>query len=190
MKKWLLPIMAISLMFAVACNNNDKTDSTEIAEEKNEQKADSANMGEKMEDDHEFMVEAASGGLMEVELGQLAAQNASSAKVKEFGQRMVKDHSKANEELKSLAAQKNITIPSTPGEKHQNHINDLKEKKGADFDKVYMRMMVEDHEEDVKKFEDVANNAKDAEIKAFASKTLPVLKEHHQMSKSIKDGLK
>ena len=184
--------MAISLMFASACNDAEKKekDSTEIAEEKNEQKADSANMGEKMEDDHEFMVEAASGGLMEVELGQLAAQNASSAKVKEFGQRMVKDHSKANEELKSLAAQKNITIPSTPGEKHQNHINDLKEKKGADFDKVYMRMMVEDHEEDVKKFEDVANNAKDAEIKAFASKTLPVLKEHHQMSKSIKDGLK
>ncbi|TDH19971.1 DUF4142 domain-containing protein [Segetibacter sp. 3557_3] len=190
MKKIFMPLMALTLSFAVACNSEQKTDSTEVAEEKNEQKADSSNMGDKMEDDHEFMVEAASGGLMEVQLGTLASQNAASAKVKQFGQTMVKDHTKANEELKALAAKKNITIPPTPGSDHQKHIDELKAKKGAEFDKDYMSMMVKDHEEDVRNFEEAANNAKDPEIKAFAAKTLPTLKQHHQMAETIHNGLK
>jgi len=190
MKKIFVPGRALVMHLAMACNNEQKTDSTEVAEEKNEQKADSSNMGNDMEKDADFLVNAASGGLMEVELGQYAATNAASASVKEFGQRMVTDHSKANEELKALAAQKNITIPSTPGEDHQEHITSLKAKKGADFDKDYMDMMVKDHDEDVSKFEKMANDAKDPDIKAFAAKTLPVLKEHQQMAKRIHDGMK
>jgi putative membrane protein len=190
MKKILLPLMALSLLVTTSCNNAEQNDSAEVAEERNEQKADSANLGDNMENAMDFAVEAASGGLMEVELGKLAATNAASPKVKEFGQTMVKDHGKANEELKALAAQKNISIPSTPGEKHQSHIEELKTKKGADFDKAYMSMMVEDHEEDINKFEKASQNDKDADIKAFASKTLPVLRQHHEMAKTINDGLK
>jgi putative membrane protein len=187
MRKILLPAcVAVLLSLNIACGN-EKKDSTEIAEEKNEQKAGSET---KTEDDNEFAVEAASGGLMEVELGQYAAANAASAKVKEFGQRMVTDHSKANEEMKTLAASKNITLPTTPGEKHQKHIDELKQKKGAEFDKAYMSMMVDDHEEDVKKFQDEANNGKDAEIKAFAAGKVAILREHLQMAKSIHDAMK
>ncbi len=190
MKKIFMPVLALAMGFAVACNSTEQKDSTEVAEDINEQKADSTNAGEGTEETMEFMVTAASGGLMEVELGKLALQNASSAKVKEFGQGMITDHSKANEELKALAMQKNIAIPSTPGEKHQGHINDLKDKKGADFDKAYMKLMVEDHEEDVEKFEKEAQNGAEPDVKAFAAKTLPVLKHHHEMAKSIKDGMK
>jgi putative membrane protein len=190
MKKFFVPLLVASVVFVVSCNNSETKDSTEVAKEQNEQKADSTNAGDDMEDDQEFMVEAASGGLMEVQLGEAASKNAASAKVKEFGRRMVKDHTKANGELKSLAAKKNVTLPQTPGADHQKHIDDMKTKKGADFDKDYMSMMVDDHEKDVRKFENAANNAKDAELKAFASKTLPVLREHLQMAKTINDGLK
>ena len=103
---------------------------------------------------------------------------------------MVKDHSKANEELKALAASKNITIPTTPGEKHQKHIDDLKNKKGADFDKDYIKMMVDDHEEDISKFEKEGNNGNDAQIKAFAAGKVPTLKHHLEMAKSINDAMK
>ncbi len=189
MKKILLPLVALTMGFAVACNDTDKKDSTEVAEEKNEQKMDSTNT-ENMEDDQEFMVGAASGGLMEVEVSKMAAQNAASAKVKQFAQMLVKDHTKANEELKALAAKKNVTLPPTPGEDHQKHIDDMKNMKGADFDKRYVSMMVDDHEKDITKFEKAAENAKDAELKAFASKTLPVLRKHFEAIKAIDEGMK
>lgn len=182
------PMLAAILFFGSACNSNNtgKDDSKEVAEEKNEQKFDD----NKQEDDREFAVEAASGGLMEVELGKLAQKNASSSKVKEFGQTMVNDHSKANEELKTLAATKNISLPPTPGGKHQDHINELTGKTGAEFDKAYIDMMVDDHEEDVKKFQQEAEKGKDPEIKAFAAGKVPTLTHHLEMAKAIKDSMK
>lgn len=143
-----------------------------------------------MSADRDFVMEAAGGGLMEVTLGKLAQVNASSAKVKGFGQMMITDHSKANTELKAVAAKKNIAIPPTPMEKQQKMIDDLKAKKGADFDKAYVDMMVDDHKEDVGKFQDEANKGNDADVKAFASKTLPVLTKHLEHIQKIQDGMK
>ncbi|MGI8581154.1 MAG: DUF4142 domain-containing protein [Chitinophagaceae bacterium] len=189
MKKIVLPLIFFSLTFGIGCKNEQKEDSTEVAEEKNEKKQDSTNT-EKLEDDQEFVVKAASGGLMEVELGKIAAQNAASAKVKAFGQRMVKDHSKANDELKAIASAKNISIPATPGEDHQKHIDNLKAKKGAEFDKDYIDMMVNDHEEDIKNFEKEASDGKDAKIKAFAQSKVPILKQHLEMARSANNAFK
>lgn len=166
----------------VACDSpKNQTDSTEIAEKQNEEKLAS----DDAQDDAGFMVKAASGGMMEVELGRLAQQKASSQRVKEFGQMMVNDHSKANEELKALAAKKNIVLPSTPGDEAQEHISDLTKLSGAEFDKKYMKLMTKDHQEDVSLFEKAAEDAKDPEVKAFAAKTLPVLKNHHQMAEQL-----
>ena len=103
---------------------------------------------------------------------------------------MVTDHTKANTELKAVAAKKNITVAPTPAEKQQSHIDDLKTKKGADFDKAYVDMMVDDHKEDISKFEDEAKNGKDADVKAFASKTLPVLNKHLQHIQMVQSGMK
>lgn len=194
MKKVFM-LLAASACFAIACNNSDtKTDSVEAAEKQNEQKdsgvtllgidTDSTGM------DKDFMVKAASGGLLEVELGKLAQTNASSADVKSFGKMMIADHTKANTELTTLAKAKNITVPSTPGEDAQKHIDELKAKKGAEFDKAYVDMMVDDHKEDIDEFEKAADKAKDPEIKALAAKTLPTLKEHLQKIQAIKDGMK
>ncbi len=143
-----------------------------------------------MKDDRDFVMEAANGGMMEVELGKYAAAHATSAKVKEFGNMMVTDHTKANDELKSIAASKNITIPATMDEDTQKKVTDLESKKGADFDKAYVDMMVDDHQEDIDKFKKEATDGNDADVKAFAAKTLPVLQKHLDSIKSIKDGMK
>ncbi|CAA9235217.1 MAG: hypothetical protein AVDCRST_MAG95-1187 [uncultured Adhaeribacter sp.] len=130
---------------------------------------------------NDFMLTAASGGMLEVTLGQMAQEKASSADVKAFGQKMVTDHTKANTELKALAASKNVTLPVKPIAEHQKHIDAMQGMSGADFDKHYMSMMVEDHKKDVAEFEK-ATNFQDADVKAFAAKTLPVLKAHTDLA--------
>ena len=194
MKK-VLVILASAALFAIACNNDaKKNDSEERAEAQNEKKDSSVTLlgvnTDSLKDDKDFMIEAASGGLLEVELGKLAQTNASNASVKSFGKMMVDDHTKANSELTALAKAKNITVPSTPGEDAQKHIDELKAKKGADFDKAYVDLMVDDHKEDIDEFQKAADDAKEPEIKALAAKTLPVLKMHLQKVQAIQSSLK
>ncbi len=186
MKKVMLTsLLALGCLTFQACNSSKKTsdDSVENAENSNEKKEDQGST--QKEDDTEFAVKAASGGLVEVELGRMAQEKAQSAQVKEFGAQMITDHTKANAELKALAATKNITIPSTPGEEQQKDIADLGKLSGAEFDKKYISYMKDDHEEDVKEFKKAADDAKDPDLKAFATKTLPVLQKHLDMVKAI-----
>ena len=125
-----------------------------------------------------FVKNAAKGGLAEVELGQLAADHGASDEVKKFGQRMVTDHGKANDELKSLAQQKNITLPAEIGAKEKALQARLEKLSGAAFDRAYMRAMLADHKTDVNEFRMESKSGKDTEVKAFATKTLPTLEEH------------
>lgn len=136
-----------------------------------------------------FAKEAASGGMMEVELGKLTSQKAQNAQVKEFGQMMVKDHTKANEQLKSIAASKNITLPAQMMEKHQQHVAEMSKLSGKEFDTHYMSMMVKDHQEDISKFQQASKNISDAEMKNFASATLPTLQMHLEKAQQIHSTL-
>ena len=139
--------------------------------------------------DANFITEAASGGMMEVQFGQAIADKTSNADVKQFAQRMVTDHTKANDELKTLAQQKNVTLANELDPKHQKMVDKVTSKSGTELDKAYMQMMVKDHQKDVKEFQKAANDAKDADVKAFASKTLPTLLEHLQMAQNINKSL-
>lgn len=147
-----------------------------------------AGMGSLNSQDSKFLMEAAMGGLMEVELGRVAAQKASSDAVKQFGQRMVDDHGAANTELTSLATSKGVTLPTALDEKHQKDVTKLSAMSGADFDRAYMKMMVSDHVKDVAEFEKQSTKATDPDLKAFASKTLPTLQEHLKMAKSVESS--
>jgi putative membrane protein len=140
-------------------------------------------------DDRAFVMEAGPGGLTEVELGRLAAQKGQSADVKKFGQRMVTDHSKANAELKKLAASKGITLPAEMNTEQMAEHAKLAKLSGAEFDREYMTLMVEDHDKDVAAFLDESKDGSDPDIKSFAAKTLPTLQEHHRMAKEIKAKL-
>jgi putative membrane protein len=135
--------------------------------------------------DKTFAREAAIGGMAEVELGRLAADKASSADVKQFGQRMVDDHGKANDELKSWASQKSVTLPTELDAKHKATRDRLSKLSGAAFDRAYMHEMVTDHDKDVQEFKHASKTATDSDLKAWAAKTLPTLEEHQKMAHDV-----
>ncbi len=135
--------------------------------------------------DKTFIKKAAEGGLAEVELGQLAAQKASSPEVKQFGQRMVDDHSKANDQLKQVASQKGVTVPDKLTAKDAATKAKLEKLSGEAFDRAYMKDMVSDHTKDVSEFQDASQTARDPDVKDFVSKTLPTLQEHLNQAQSI-----
>jgi len=141
-------------------------------------------------DESTFVMEAAEGGMMEVQLGKLAQEKAGDEKVKQFGKRMEQDHSKANDELKKIATDKGVQLSTDLDKKHKTKVDKLTKLSGADFDKQYMNDMVSDHKEDIKKFQRVADKGKDAELKQFASQTLPTLKEHLQLAESTAKQVK
>jgi putative membrane protein len=140
--------------------------------------------------DSDFIKEAAQGGMMEVQLGKAAQDKASNEKVKEFGKRMEQDHSKANDELKKIASDKGVQLSSDLDKKHKSKMDKLTKLSGAEFDRQYMRDMVSDHKDDIKKFQNEADKGKDADLKKFASQTLPTLKEHLQLAESASDAVK
>ena len=136
-------------------------------------------------DDKKFAKDAALGGLTEVELGKVAAQKATDPKVKEFAQKMVDDHTKANTELKQAASKSNIQIPDALDSKHQSRIDKLSKLSGQDFDKAYIKDQLKDHQTDVREFQQEAQNGSDPNVKTFASSTLPVLQHHLEMVKDL-----
>ena len=136
----------------------------------------------KAQSDQTFVMNAVRGGMAEVELGKLASEKAASDSVKKFGQRMVDDHSKANDELKSLAQNKNITLPSDLSAKDKALRDRLSKLSGESFDRAYMQAMVADHRVDVNEFKKESTTGADPDVKAFASKTLPTLEDHLKMA--------
>jgi putative membrane protein len=132
-----------------------------------------------------FIKTAAMDGMAEVDHGNLAAQNATHDEVKQFGQRMAADHGKANDELKSIASQKNVTLPTQLDAKHQAMHDKLSKMKGDAFDRAYMQHMVTAHQQAVTLFQKESTSGKDAETKGFAGKTLPTLQEHLKMARDV-----
>lgn len=135
--------------------------------------------------DQKFIKEAAEGGMAEVELGRLAVQKASSEDVKRFGQRMVDDHTKANTNLKGVAASLGVDLPQHLNAKDEATKERLSLLSGDQFDKAYMRDMVKDHKADVAAFRTESSTGRDASIKSFATQTLPILRDHLKNAENI-----
>lgn len=132
-----------------------------------------------------FVTQAAQGGQAEVQLGKLASEHGTHPDVKQFGDRLVRDHGQANQELAALAAQKGWTAPDKPAKKHQADEQRLSRLTGDAFDRAYMQHMVKDHEMDVRAFEQAARQVDDAELKAWIEKALPTLREHLDRARAI-----
>jgi putative membrane protein len=190
MKKISLFFGIIIAVFSLgACGNASHNDTVEQAKDVNEIKDSSDATMAMDEDDANFMVDAANAGMMEVELGTIAQQKAMDASVKNFGAMMVRDHSKANDELKALAARKNVSLPPAMGEDMMKKVNELRDET-KEFDKKYMNLMVSDHKDVIDKFEKRAENAKDADLKTWSSTTLMSLRMHLDSAKYIDDMIK
>src|SRR5512134_2270500 len=125
--------------------------------------------------DQKFAADAAKDSMAEVELGQLALNKSDNAKVREFANQMIQDHSKANVQLQSIAKSGNVVLPSDPGEKLQKPMNKLSGLTDKDFDRAYAEAMAEDHEKAVKLFQQYQRDGRNKELGAFAQQTLPVL---------------
>lgn len=203
---WALAVLLVCGMWAIAgkagirnqeqnsnqnSNSSGNANSSQNSNKSNRNSKNNNAMGEQTgmanmaASDRNFLMDAAMGGMLEVELGRLAAQQGMSDAVKQFGQRMVDDHSKANQELMNLAKGKGITVPTELDEKHRKDVTKFSSLSGAEFDREYVKMMVSDHRKDVSEFEKESSRGADADLREFATKTLPTLKEHLQMAESL-----
>jgi len=135
--------------------------------------------------DRQFVNKAASDGVAEVELGQIATQRAARPSVRSFAQRMVTDHGRSNTELATLARSKSIELPAKVDASQQAMRDRLSALNGADFDRAYMSEMVRDHTEDVAMFERAAEVSTDPDIKAWAARSLPMLREHLALARQV-----
>jgi putative membrane protein len=135
--------------------------------------------------DRKFITTAAQGGMAEVQLGQLAAQKATDPQVKQFAERMVADHSKANDKLKQIAASKNVTLPTDIPAAEKREYDRLSKMSGAQFDREYVSHMVSDHKKDASLFRSAAKSAKDPDVRQFAADTLPTIQEHLAMVQTL-----
>lgn len=180
-----LLLLASALTLGSCSPDASQKDPVAEAQFQNEKRIGNDNVTEKQERDAEFMVAAASDGMLEVELGKLAEQKATQPAVKTFGQHMVEQHAEANAALKALAEQKGLVLPGGLGREQQEAYAELSALTGSAFDKQYMALMVDDHKKDVDEFEDMSEDAYDGDIRGFAAKYAPVLKEHLDMAKQV-----
>ncbi len=190
-KKYLSLALLGVITLLVACNDGTDTTSSTF-DSSNMTTTDNTNMNdtgtmtntntmaaplEQM--DKDFVMKAASGGMMEVEASQIAQQNAGHARVKAFADMMVQDHTNVNNELKGFASSRGLTIPQDSlMTKHKSMLDKMRNMTGKGFDKHYIDMMMNDHNKDINAFEKASNNSKDADLKAWAAKTLPTLRMH------------
>lgn len=190
----ILSLLAVAALCLAGCGESSNTNTNTNANAGGSPMAGGANGnanantaggGALSESDRKFVTAAAEGGMAEVELGHLAEQNGKSDAVKNFGKRMVDDHSKANDELKTVAASKGITLPKEPNAEQRQTKDRLSKLKGDEFDRAYMEDMVKDHTEDVAEFQRESQSGADKDVKGFAAKTLPIIEEHLKMAKSF-----
>jgi putative membrane protein len=168
----LLALMAMALLLPLAgwaqASGNSSSSSSKL---------DSA--------DTQLVKQAAQGDMAEVELGKLAEQKAAASFVKQFAERMVNDHSQAKDQVQTLASQKGITLPTSLDAKDKATKERLSKLSGEQFDRAYMQDMVKDHTKDVNKFKQEASSAKDPDVKALATQTLPTLESHLKEAQQI-----
>lgn len=139
--------------------------------------------------DGKFMMMAATSGMNEITLSNQALSKSSNEDVRKFAQMMIDDHTKAGDELKSLAMTKNMMLPTDADAKHKAALRKMSSMTGDSFDMAYVKMMVKDHEKAVAMFQKEASGGKDADAKAFAAKTLPTLQGHLEMARTMMSNI-
>ncbi|HWB91290.1 MAG TPA: DUF4142 domain-containing protein, partial [Puia sp.] len=184
MKKLLFSCSGLLLLALFSCGGSS-TDSVKNAKDSNAARIDSQQSPGRNGDtialskpDADFLVNAASGAMMEVDLGRLAETHAANPRVKAFGAMMVKDHSQGMEKIRQIAARKRAILPDSVSKHQEKEINDLRKKKGEDFDRAYIQMMVDDHRSDIDEFQKQAGRGADSVTRVFAGSSLQMLRRH------------
>ena len=170
-----------------SCKNETKQeDPKEVAEDSNEAKFDSI---DDKKDDSEFLVDIAEVNLAEIEIGKLVQTKSTNPEVKKFGKMLVDEHTKSASEVSALAKAKNFTLPTSLTEDGQEEYKKLNEKSGLDFDKKFADMMIDGHEKAIDKLQKATKDAKDEDVKLWASNNIAPLTAHLEHAKLLKQGL-
>lgn len=188
MKKALITAVALTGILALAPAFAQSTSTSSSTSKKSSTSSSTAKSGLSSAD-RKFFTDASQGGMMEVELGKIAADKGSNADVKTFGQRMVDDHSKANDQLKDLASKKDVKLLGKLSPAKQKMVDKFSKLSGAAFDSSYMSHMVTDHKQDVAEFKKEAKSGKDSDLKGWAQSTLPTLEDHLKMAQDTNSKL-
>jgi putative membrane protein len=151
---------------------------------------DQENRGTLSRSDYDFAVTAATGGSFEVAAGRIAAARGTSPSVKQFGEQMVNDHSKAADKLKDIVTSAGGALPAQPTAKQQKELDRLNTLNGSEFDKEYAALMVEDHKKDLKEFQKAAKRSDNYQLKSFAGETAQTVEHHLAMAKTLEDEIK
>ena len=189
MKK-ILGSLVVFYFILSACNNkDDSTETTTTSSETSTDATSSTASGTTSvvtdEKSSEFLKKVTNAGLAEIQLAKLAQQKATIDAVKNFASMLERDHTSVNDQVKTLAGQRNVAVPAAPSEDKQKMYTDMEKMTGKAFDKGYISMMVTAHNDGISLFEDTKSNASDVDVKNFADKTLPTLKMHLDSAKAI-----
>jgi len=183
MKKYITKPNSLAAMIALSLLAATTLISPQAAER-------DANRGQLSPSDYNFLTTAVQGDQMEVDLGNLAQQRSSNPQVQQFAQRMVQDHSQANDQLRSILAKNGAAVPENADSKGQKEVDKLKSLSGKPFDKEYMDMMLQDHKKDLKEFDRASHNVENLDLRAFAAKNASVIQGHLDMAENIDHQLK
>jgi putative membrane protein len=183
MRKILFVIFVAVLALSVGCGK-------QRASEKSASSEGSTTSGQLNSADRDFVMNAAKGGKAEVELGRVASERATNPAVKQFAEKMVTDHTVADNNLQQVAQAKGITLPDEIPDEESRFKQQLTQMNGPEFDREYMQHMVNDHQKDVSEFQREASQAQDPDVKNFAASTLAIIRQHLELAESTEKRLK
>ncbi|MCJ8165388.1 DUF4142 domain-containing protein [Pontibacter sp. E15-1] len=186
MKRLIQTVLsATALLFATACSSDD---SIRLATDQSVQQFEAAGV-QGMHNDALFAAEAASASMLEVQLGEAAQGMAVSPEVKDLAQEMQRDHQQMLNDLKQIATEGDFVLPSSLGTRHQEIYQEITAKSGIAFDLAYVKRLVDQHKELIERYEDIAKNGKVMGLQQYASKQLPLLRQHQKMVEELEDKI-
>ena len=185
-RMWIGASLALGMMAVGACDRQEGRRGAGTPRPDDRQ---TTSQAPTVNSDQDFMNSACEANLAEIEAGRLAESKGTHADVKKFAQHMVEDHTAANDQLTSLAEKMNFRLPTRPDDAHQRDAAKLAGLSGAEFDRKYMDMMVADHQKAVALFEKFSKDAKHDDVRAWAEKTLPKLRDHLTMARDLSGKL-
>lgn len=180
MKKTLIALSIATLIIGCATDDSENMGAPDRSTE-----AVGGASGTLAAQDSTFAREAMQAGMAEVKMGQLAAKNSQNEAVRKYGQRLVDDHTKANQELKQIASRKSVSIESQLSQQHQSALDRLTGLKDNEFDQAFKQQAIQDHQKVIQLFEKQSQQGSDADLKAYAQKHLPHLREHLTMAQQL-----
>jgi len=180
-------VLSVGMVFPAIAQTNQQTTSDQKANQQTKSRQKSTDQLTSQEKD--FLNKAAMDNMTEIQMGKLAQQKSQNPQVQQYGQTLVSDHQNAQDKLKTIAQQYNVTLPSSLDEQHQGEANRLSKLSGTEFDKAFLQNQVTDHQNAIKEFKNISENAQDQAVKQYASNTVPVLQKHLNRAQDLKQNM-